>query len=661
MGKKVGISLGLVMLVAAFFIVGLTGTALAAGATGDAVIDGPDYPYVSDPVGTDVTPHNGYSATTDYCLQCHDVHQGATLNYAWLNASTVSAVCSTCHAVGALGGGADPATRGTRFDPQTGGTGTTPLAGPVAEPVRATVSGASWAAGVITYTLTAPGLVGIAANDQVWIWGMKNTPAGGSTDSGKDLNGTYRVNTAASDTSFTLKVTNDPGTLNFASATAQLTGARAALSNTRAYPGSPGTDADPAPGTASVRSAYTVPVASALSKHTIGDNSVPGDPAITFTDPEWTYGWRSKPSSTTSNPTVPGKTTTWTWDAGNSMGGVKSGSFDYLNTTSGHGNATDPATGTSTSGGLMCTSCHTPHGEYGQLINKDYVWVHDPRLSPDAGAFGVWPTSGAFFTFWGSGAGQDPLVGLPAADLLNRETPATNAEYVAQQVKLGTVVYAVNTTAADLAVGGTCTGTSSGGVGITLGDGAGGYCIKKGSTGMAVLQKAAAVTNPVPGTNPYQYWEACVDIASWSPNYVTQNAAMTKCVPWRIESQDGGFGRPDGGIVSAYGYKLLSAYPNHTWVNPTSWGADFRLDDQPSYCAKCHPSKVDASMPELWTRGLPGAGVMHSHPTPCAYCHGNPSLPQGKSNDFPHTSTNSKFLKQLPDGLCISCHTGGLP
>ncbi len=41
-------------------------------------------------------PHGGYSATTDYCLACHDVHEAGT-SFKLLFASTVQATCEACH------------------------------------------------------------------------------------------------------------------------------------------------------------------------------------------------------------------------------------------------------------------------------------------------------------------------------------------------------------------------------------------------------------------------------------------------------------------------------------------------------------------------------------------------------------------------------------
>ncbi len=44
-----------------------------------------------------VQPHGGYNATTDYCLQCHSVHDGG--DYALLASSSVTATCRTCHSL----------------------------------------------------------------------------------------------------------------------------------------------------------------------------------------------------------------------------------------------------------------------------------------------------------------------------------------------------------------------------------------------------------------------------------------------------------------------------------------------------------------------------------------------------------------------------------
>jgi len=43
-------------------------------------------------------PHTTYSATTDFCLQCHDIHEAAG-DYALMYQSTVVDTCGTCHGV----------------------------------------------------------------------------------------------------------------------------------------------------------------------------------------------------------------------------------------------------------------------------------------------------------------------------------------------------------------------------------------------------------------------------------------------------------------------------------------------------------------------------------------------------------------------------------
>lgn len=47
--------------------------------------------------GTTV-PHGGYSAATDACLQCHDIHEAAA-DYVLMRRPTVTATCATCHTI----------------------------------------------------------------------------------------------------------------------------------------------------------------------------------------------------------------------------------------------------------------------------------------------------------------------------------------------------------------------------------------------------------------------------------------------------------------------------------------------------------------------------------------------------------------------------------
>ncbi|MDF1595332.1 MAG: cytochrome c3 family protein [Acidimicrobiia bacterium] len=85
-------TVGLVVCVMAAMLVPVTG-AMAQDASN-----------VGDPAAGAVDPHGGYSSTTQFCLQCHDVHN-ANGSYGLMGAVSVTAVCQTCHALPRLGGG----------------------------------------------------------------------------------------------------------------------------------------------------------------------------------------------------------------------------------------------------------------------------------------------------------------------------------------------------------------------------------------------------------------------------------------------------------------------------------------------------------------------------------------------------------------------------
>jgi hypothetical protein len=108
-----------------------------------------------------------------------------------------------------------------------------------------------------------------------------------------------------------------------------------------------------------------------------------------------------------------------------------------------------------------------------------------------------------------------------------------------------------------------------------------------------------------------------------------------------------------GQLVSLFGYKLLTRYPNQDYSSIKSYRTDTRDRDTPKWCSSCHPSRVDTSF----------GGTLHNHPTGCLSCHGDPvQVADGSrelSKDFPHTSTVDWLLRDYPDALCTtSCHTG---
>jgi len=262
-------------------------------------------------------------------------------------------------------------------------------------------------------------------------------------------------------------------------------------------PGFPGTE-----GTASLRSAYDL--TSPTADHAVGSSTVPYSTLATITDANWVYGGFGAD--------VNGASTKWTTaDA------------------AGAGTASDLG------GGLYCGSCHTPHGDFGQVINSRYF-----------------------------------------------RTTANSASLTSVQVWQNDAAYMSGTTVKYL---------------------------HQGTDGV---------------------WEGC-----------TATGGGGTCADLTATDSE-------GQTVYLYGYKLLSAYPNHSWTQgPESWGLDSYSHDQARWCGRCH----DKALPSLF------GGTFHSHPTGCTACHGNPS--DNTSFDFPHTSTFSKFLKSYPDALCISCHTSG--
>lgn len=204
-----------------------------------------------------------------------------------------------------------------------------------------------------------------------------------------------------------------------------------------------------------------------------------------------------------------------------------------------------PGTASDTRGGLYCADCHTPHGDFGQLVNSKYF-----RSSA--------------------------LPGTPNGGATNLTVVQNFVEDAPSYAGGGTTVRYLHFNSATTTWQG-CTATGGGGT--------------------------------------------CTDLT-------TTDAA--------------------GQSAYLYGYKLLSAYPNHSWADgPESWNMDARGHDGARWCGRCH----DLATPIAY------GGTAHSHPTGCTTCHGNPN--DGTSTDFPHTSTFSTFLKDYPDLLCINCHTAG--
>jgi hypothetical protein len=334
-------------------------------------------------------------------------------------------------------------------------------------------------------------------------------------------------------------------------------------------------------------------------------------------------------------------------------------------------------------GGLYCGSCHTPHGEFGQLVNSTFYRadVFAPtknevqtvkiggmsgstswRLTFVAEDGNTWTTAymtssqdaatvqsrlGALpplagnvgVTRAGAGTSADPYVYTVT---FNGALAGTNVQQMTSSLKSGGTGTAVVTTGTN---GDTFDGTLNKvhsvqeGAAVALGGATTSYLhldTSADNTGAAAWESCARDTTDTNvtviqnATAPDQF-------------YVTSLGAATASTCSFLTAADA-----EGQTVSLYGYKLLSAYPNHSWdQGPESYGMAQRSRDSARWCGRCHNQAVDTMF----------GGTFHAHPTGCTSCHGNPN--DMSSFDFPHTSTSKTFLKDYPDALCINCHTAG--
>jgi hypothetical protein len=271
------------------------------------------------------------------------------------------------------------------------------------------------------------------------------------------------------------------------------------------------------------------------------------------------------------------------------------------------------ASGTNVDGGLYCGSCHTPHGEFGQLVNEWYMTTTVGTTTASAGATTITVT-GANFTpadvkktirIVGAGAGDSEL-----------------------WTRIASRVSATTVTIVDPVVTAVTNAT------VYLGD-----------EGREVWRR-----DPVAGVWLREFLdydgETTVDAAvGWrrcgSAGAVVFGAGYgSACTAW-AQVRDA-----EGQLVSLYGFQLLSSGPNHQFApaKVKSYGTAYGGADSAEWCGTCHTQRWDDPN-----------GTHANHPGACTRCHGNPI--DQTSFDFPHTSTVARLLTQLPDGLCIRCHT----
>jgi hypothetical protein len=393
-------------------------------------------------------------------------------------------------------------------------------------------------------------------------------------------------------------------------------------------PGLPGTEAP-----TSMRAAYEN-TAGVKARHTLGATTIPFGGGQTITESGWSYGGF--------NPA--------TWDPAAAAGAGTSGN-------------TAPSVG---DGGLYCGDCHTPHGDFGQLVNAKQF-----RSTAGSGNSEVQQVSPIGFTYGGAGQTFTLTVKIGPSSattgaITYGDTPASVAAALAglSNVGAGNVAVTSSSTSApytsykvafqgtlantnvDLITGSTAVTGASVEAGVLTDGGPAGsldatYDFKEGAAfyNGRTLQYLHKDSDPV-------VWEGCpaatgVNAVAGAVDTVTVNSVTTACV--YLTASD-----TEGETSYLYGYKLLSAYPNHSWNEGVeSWNMDASGHDGSRWCGQCH----SAATPSEY------GGTYHNHPTGCTACHGNPN--DATSTDFPHTTTFQYFLKDYPDLLCINCHSAG--
>ena len=256
-----------------------------------------------------------------------------------------------------------------------------------------------------------------------------------------------------------------------------------------------------------------------------------------------------------------------------------------------------PGTSDDVIGGLYCASCHTPHGTWGQAVNTKWVWSADETGVASTSTKRTW--ADGTFIWWEnrSAATGGTQLGLRPGD----PGPCQNkADPLSAPV--------------------------GGGYNVAN------YCVGAGQAGYVYLHNLGTAIAP--------RWQGC--LAELAAPYNTYNAATSTCQDLLVLDRE-------GQVVSLFGYKLLSMYPNHQYSKVKSWGTDRRRRDESVWCGTCHPSRLDVTL----------GGTYHAHPTACDYCHGNPTPAANTDRDFPHSSSMDMLLKDYPDALCITCHTQG--
>jgi hypothetical protein len=280
-------------------------------------------------------------------------------------------------------------------------------------------------------------------------------------------------------------------------------------------------------------------------------------------------------------------------------------------------------TASAVAGGLYCMNCHTPHGEFGQLINSESVYTSAGSAGASPPTVQPWATDTAIY--W-----DDPATPDQSYAVMYLYQPSAGAPWQVCTDTSHTTCYYAQTLDAE-------------GQLVSL-------------YGFKLLSSSPNHQYPFPGTPPSGtlYYDdvnrtgARAGVRSYNTDIYNHDGMLFcgTCHSRNVDDSYGGtYHNHPTGCEACHGNPANDATSNDY---PHTSTFQYLLQDVPdALCITCHSSRID------WSWG----GTNHNHPTGCEACHGNPS--DGTSSDYPHSSTSSVLLQQAPDGLCINCHTAG--
>jgi Doubled CXXCH motif (Paired_CXXCH_1) len=375
-------------------------------------------------------------------------------------------------------------------------------------------------------------------------------------------------------------------------------------------PGFAGTE-----GTVSTRAVYTE-----ASVHTLGATSGPGSP---YMQSGWSYGWTFRSFTP----------------------GIGPGPF---------GPSTQPAgvgTATSSSGGLYCGSCHSAHGEFGQVVDSKWVyttadqaggssavasavvpWQNDSRIwwkDPSDTTGETWTQmylhdAGTYWQLCTGTGGSGTCVPAQVLDAEGQLVSLFGYKLLTSSPNHLYPVYPY---------------TGPGG------RPPGGLYSDAPITGGVLAGAVAATGSPINITVTESYTGTFP-----SPPFHIQIGSEKLLVTGRAPGTPATYtvSRPvDGTTAAAHNagdtVLILSGTQRYSI---RSYNTDQYNHDGMLWCGSCHRTQVDAAF----------GGQYHNHPTGCDACHGNDAAGDA---DFPHSSSSQMMLRAIPDALCLECHTAG--